>query len=100
MKIYCKYNLFWIKRAKAEVLKLILSSVIAFSTKKFVVTFLWDRTMDFDGTKCQLFLIYVRLIYLRVITQWPCVGGNERVSFKGYRHILPPVENFLLLNCV
>ena len=26
MKIYCKYNLFWIKWAKAEVLKLILSS--------------------------------------------------------------------------
>ena len=33
MKIYCKYNLFWIKGAKAEVLKLILSSDIAFLRK-------------------------------------------------------------------
>ena len=33
MKIYWKYNLFWIKSAKAEILKLILSSVIAFSRK-------------------------------------------------------------------
>ena len=31
MKIYCKYNIFWIKWAK--VLKLILSSDIAFSRK-------------------------------------------------------------------
>ena len=31
MKIYYKYNLFWMKGAKAEVLKLILSSDIAFS---------------------------------------------------------------------
>ena len=33
MKIYSKYNLFWIKGVKAEVLKLILSSVITFSRK-------------------------------------------------------------------
>ena len=33
MKIYCKYNLFWIKWANSEVHKLILSSDIAFSRK-------------------------------------------------------------------
>ena len=33
MKIYCNNNLFWIKGAKVEVLKLILSSVIAFLRK-------------------------------------------------------------------
>ena len=33
MKIYRKYNLFWIKSAKAEILKLILFSVIGFSRK-------------------------------------------------------------------
>ena len=33
MKLYCKYNLFWIKGAKKNVLKLILLSVIAFSRK-------------------------------------------------------------------
>ena len=51
MKIYCKYNLFSIKEAKAEVLKLTLSSFIAFSRKTACrnlslephVGFSWDK---------------------------------------------------------
>ena len=62
MKIYCKYNLFWIKSAKAEILKLILSSVIAFSRKTACrnLSLGWWM-MDFHGTKSKLFIIYVVL---------------------------------------
>ena len=39
IKIYCKCSLFWIKWAKAQVLKLILYSFIAFSRKKVCRSF-------------------------------------------------------------
>ena len=39
MKIYCEYNLFWIKWAKSESLNSFLSSVIAFSRKKVCCNF-------------------------------------------------------------
>ena len=67
MKIYCEYKLFWIKGAKAEVLKLILSSDIEFQEKQLVVIFLWDHMMDFHGTKCKFFLIYVVVAILRFL---------------------------------
>ena len=73
-KMNCKCNLFWIKWAKAEVLKLTLSSVIAFSRKKFVVTFLWDRIMDFHGTQSKLFIIYVVMGLRVAILRYWCVS--------------------------
>ena len=58
--MYCKYNLLWIKWANAEVLEHFIRSY-SISRKKFVVTFLWDRMMDFNGTKSKLFIIYVAM---------------------------------------
>ena len=54
MKIYCKYNLFWIKWAEAEILKLILSSVIAFSRKKVRCNFSLRPHDGFSWDKVQI----------------------------------------------
>ena len=54
MRIYCKYNLFWIKWAKVEVLKLILSSDIAFSRKKGCYNFSLRPHDGFSWTKVKI----------------------------------------------
>ena len=82
MKICLKYNLFWIKWAKVELLKLILSSVIAFLRKKVVVTFLRDRMMDFYGTKFKLFLIYVVMDLRVAISRFLCIRTFKKKKLK------------------
>ena len=82
MKICLKYNLFWIKWAKVELLKLILSSVIAFLRKKVVVTFLRDRMMDFYGTKFKLFLIYVVMDLRVAISRFLCIRTFKKKKIK------------------
>ena len=54
MKIYCKYNLFWIKYAKVDVLKLILSLVIAFWRKKVCYNFSLRPHDGFSWDKVQI----------------------------------------------
>ena len=91
MKIYCKYNLFWIKGAKAEVLKLILSLVIAFKKKQLVLTFLWDPMMDFHGIKCKLFLIYVVMGLRVAILRFLCKSNFfmlKALKIKKYKKLL------------
>ena len=75
MKIYCKFNLFWIKGAKAEVLKLILSSVTAFSRKSAYRNlylgphdgFSWDKVQiipnlcSYGPKSCNLKVFYVKV---------------------------------------